>query len=237
VDNFFWLDRIQREYGAWSRATGGSVVEMHLYRPPAFFDQPEALILAQALRDLYRAFPEVHGHAVHQVLQRNAAVHTRLTVDRAERWLGVQTPWANLWACGDWVRGPWPALFIERACASGLAAANAVLRTAGREPFPQAAYDEPEWLAGRMHSTLDAGWARLAEGPQASLQARVDFEVIPAGRATQPADSPARLFLKAKVNTGEPQSVPLGPVLWHCARKSRSRLSGACQANLRSRLL
>lgn len=161
VDNFFWLDRIQPECAAWSRATGGSLVEMHLYRSAQFFDRPEAVILAQALTDLYRAYPEVRGRAIYQVLQRNSAVHTRLTIDKAERWLGVRTPWPRLWACGDWVRGPWPALFIERACVSGLEAANGVLEAVGLETFAPAAYDPPEWLAARLQRWMLGGRAWL----------------------------------------------------------------------------
>ena len=161
VDNFFWLDRFQREYGEWSAATGGSAIEMHLYRSEKFFDQPDAVILAHALTDLYRAYPELRGHALHQTLQRNAAVHSRLIVDSADRWLGVETPWPNLFACGDWVRGPWPALFLERACVSGLEAANAVLRALDQEPFPLADYDPPEWFAGKIQAWMLGGRAWL----------------------------------------------------------------------------
>ena len=33
LHNFFWLDRIYDDYRAWSDATGGSVVEVHIYNP------------------------------------------------------------------------------------------------------------------------------------------------------------------------------------------------------------
>jgi len=161
VDNFFWLDRFQQDYAEWSRLTGGSAVELHLYRTAEFFQQPDAVILALALHDLYRAWPELRGHVIQSVLQRNAAVHTRLTIDRAECWLGVATPWPNLWMCGDWVRGPWPALFIERAVVSGIEAANGVLRAVGAAPFPLAEYDPPEWLAARLQRWLLGGRAWL----------------------------------------------------------------------------
>jgi isorenieratene synthase len=161
VDNFFWLQRFQRDFITWANATGGSALEMHLYRSEAFFNQPDALILTQALTDVYRAFPEMRGHVLHTTLQRNSATHTRLTVDKAERWLGVETPWHNLYACGDWVRGPWPALFIERACVSGIEAANAVLRALDEAPFPIAEYDPPEWLAQKIQHWMLGGRERL----------------------------------------------------------------------------
>jgi carotenoid phi-ring synthase / carotenoid chi-ring synthase len=123
------------------------VVELHIYGPDNFLNQSDAVILARALTDLYRAYPELRRHRLAQSLQRNAPTHSRLIVDSPERWLGVQTPWPQVWACGDWVRGEWPALFMERACVSGLEAANCVLRALNCEPFPIAAYSEPEWLA------------------------------------------------------------------------------------------
>jgi isorenieratene synthase len=162
VDNFFWLHRIQPECAAWAKATGGSLIEMHVYRSPEFLAQPDALLLARAITDVYRAFPELRGHVIHETFQRNAATQTSLSVDRPDRWLGVQTPWPNLWACGDWVRGEWPALNMERACVSGLTAANGVLESMGLEPFPIAPYPKPEWLAGKIQGWLLGGreWLR-----------------------------------------------------------------------------
>jgi len=157
VDNFFWLHRIQPEFAGWAKATGGSAIEMHLYRSPEFLSQPDAALLARSITDVYRAYPELRGRVVHQTLQRNPATHTSLTIDRPERWLGVRTPWPNLWACGDWVRGEWPALNVERACVSGLEAANAVLDAMGLEPFPLALYAGPEWLAARIQQWLLGG--------------------------------------------------------------------------------
>lgn len=157
VDNFFWLHRIYRDFAEWAAATGGSAVEMHIYGPAEFLALPDAVILARAITDLYRAYPELRSHTLHQSLQRNSATHSKMIVDKPERWLGVCTPWPNLWACGDWVRGPWPALFLERACVSGLEAANAALGAMGLEPFPVMSYSEPEWLAATIQKWLLGG--------------------------------------------------------------------------------
>jgi hypothetical protein len=46
------------------------------------------------------------------------------------------TLWPGLYACGDWVRAATPALFLERACVTGILAANAVLETLGEKPWP-----------------------------------------------------------------------------------------------------
>ena len=34
LDNFFWLDRIMEPYLSWSKASGGSAIEVHIYGPP-----------------------------------------------------------------------------------------------------------------------------------------------------------------------------------------------------------
>lgn len=161
VDNFFWLHQLQTNFIEWAQAAGGSAVELHIYGPDDFLNQPEAVIIARALTDVYRAYPELRGHSVARTLQRNAPTHSRLMVDAPERWLGVATPWPNLWACGDWVRGEWPALFLERACVSGLEAANGVLATLGYKPFPLEPYSEPEWLAKHLQQWMLDGRAFL----------------------------------------------------------------------------
>ncbi len=157
VDNFFWLHQLQTDFSEWAQATGGSAVELHIYGRDDFLNQPDAVIIARALTDVYRAYPELRGHTVAHTAQCNAPTHSRLVVDAPERWLGVQTPWPNLWACGDWVRGEWPALFLERACVSGLEAANAVLASLGHAPFPIERYSEPEWLAKQIQRAMLGG--------------------------------------------------------------------------------
>lgn len=127
LDNFFWLHRLQEDYIQWHRATGGSAIECHIYGPSSLLAEPDAALLTRAIADVQAAFPEVRGRRIHQVLQRNAVAHTLFGVGAADRHLGVITPWQNLYCCGDWVLHPSPAFFLERACVTGMAAANAVL--------------------------------------------------------------------------------------------------------------
>ncbi|MCB0197776.1 MAG: FAD-dependent oxidoreductase, partial [Anaerolineae bacterium] len=154
MDNFFWLDRLQPAYQAWSQASGGSAVEMHVYGPPEFLDQPDASLLAQVIVDTYRAFPELRGHLIHQVLLRNDATHTLFSVGKPGEHLAVETPWPNLYACGDWVYHPAPCLYLERATTTGIAAANALLTSLNMEPCPLLPHPEPEWLAGKLAGGL-----------------------------------------------------------------------------------
>lgn len=148
MDNFFWLDQLQPAYQEWSAATGGSAVEMHIYGPPEVLAQPDAALLALAVTDIGRAFPELHAELLHAVLLRNDATHTLFQIGEPDEHLAVETPWPDLFACGDWVYHPAPALYLERATVTGIAAANAALVGCGLEQWSLLTYPPPEWLAG-----------------------------------------------------------------------------------------
>lgn len=147
VDNFFWLEQFQPAYAAWSAATGGSALEMHIYGPPEVLAQPDAVLLARAVGDAGRAFPELAGRILHAEVIRNPPTHTLFSVGRADQHLGVETPWPGIVACGDWVAHPTPALYLERAATTGIAAANVVLQAYGYAPWPLHTHLEPEPLA------------------------------------------------------------------------------------------
>ncbi|HSH03172.1 MAG TPA: FAD-dependent oxidoreductase, partial [Anaerolineae bacterium] len=148
MDNFFWLERLQPAYQAWHAATGGSAVEAHIYGPPELLAQPDVALIAQVSQGMHRAFPDLRGHQVQARLTRNEAAHTLFSVGTADEHLGVDTPWPGLYACGDWVAHPAPALYLERAVTTGLDAANAFLLAEGGAPWPVAAHPAPEALAG-----------------------------------------------------------------------------------------
>ncbi len=154
LDNFFWLHRIQSTYVHWGRASGGSAVEAHIYGPPALLAEPDATLLARAITDLQSAFPELRGHRVHQTIRRNPHTHTLFGLGPAERHLGVATLWPDLFCCGDWVRDPNPAFFLERACVTGIKAANEVLTQHDQSPWPLLDYPEPERLSGAMERAM-----------------------------------------------------------------------------------
>ncbi len=157
VDNFFWLHELQDSYRRWTKAIGGSVLEVHIYGPPEMLAVQDTILLAYAQRDVLTAFPELRGAVLHQVLQRNPANHTLFGVGPAERHLGIHTPWPGLYCCGDWVRDPSPAFFLERACATGIKAANAVLEGRGLPPWALVDYLPPEPLAAWIEQVLRGG--------------------------------------------------------------------------------
>jgi isorenieratene synthase len=144
IDNFFWLHHIQGPVAAWHAATGGSLVEAHIYGPQELLDQPDETLLARAIADVQRAYPELRDTRIHQTLQRNSPSHTRFSIGASPRYLGVVSPWPGLSCCGDWVRFPHPALFLERATTTGIAAANAALERLGQQPFPIIPASPPE---------------------------------------------------------------------------------------------
>ncbi len=164
LDNFFWLNRIYNDYITWSKATGGSAIESHIYGPPELLAKPDAALLAQAMMDVTRAWPTLKGHLIHtsgrtkSIITRNDPTHTLLDVGRPQEHLSVTTPWPNLFCCGDWVRDPNPALFLERACVTGIKAANAVLKHT-LPPWPLLPHPQPEPLAAWLETYMRA--ARL----------------------------------------------------------------------------
>lgn len=163
MHNFFWLERMYAPYRKWSKATGGSAIEVHIYGPQETLDQPDALLLTQVITDFYRAYPELRGHLIHQHLQRNAAVHTLPALGAKEKHLGVETRWDGLFCAGDWVRDRLPSFFLERACATGIKAANAVLSARGLEPWPLAEYLPPEPFAGWVEKLMVGGRKKRRE--------------------------------------------------------------------------
>lgn len=154
IDNFFWVHRIQRDCAAWHAATGGSLVEAHIYGPPAVLDLPDAALLALAVSDISRAYPELRGHMIHSTIQRNPATHTRFETGADARYLGVESPWPAISMCGDWVRYPHPALFLERACITGIAAAARASLALGGEPCPIIPAQPPEPLVRALQRGL-----------------------------------------------------------------------------------
>jgi carotenoid phi-ring synthase / carotenoid chi-ring synthase len=157
LDNYFWLDRIQDPYINWRRETGGSAIEAHIYGPPSLLEEPDSLLLTRAISDIQSAFTELRGHRIHQVIQRNPASHTLFGIGPKELHLGITTPWEGLYCCGDWVRHPAPCLFLERACLTGIDAANSVLQTRGLPPWPLLDYLPPEPFVGWIERLMLKG--------------------------------------------------------------------------------
>jgi isorenieratene synthase len=164
IHNFFWLHIIQDQYRKWHRQTGGSAIEVHIYGPPEVLREPDAALISRATSDVQAAFPELRGHRIHQTLQRNPATHTMFAVGNANQHLGIETPWEGVFCCGDWVRDPTPAFFLERACITGIFVANKVLTTLDLQPWPTLAYPAPERFVKWIENRMKHGRERRAKG-------------------------------------------------------------------------
>jgi isorenieratene synthase len=74
-----------------------------------------------------------------------------------DKYLGIVTPWKNLFCAGDWVRHPAPSFFLERACLTGIEAANAILDAHGLKKFALLDYLPPEPFVAWIEKLLVRG--------------------------------------------------------------------------------
>lgn len=165
VDNFFWLHRLYDEFAEW-REAGGSAVEVHIYGTESYLDQPDRNLLIVAINEIQTAFPELKGAFVYGTVRRNSRTHTHFRVPTADS-LHVRTPWRGVYACGDWIGYETPALWMERAVTTGVAAANGVLGDHGRELYIVRQPPPPEPLAWAL------GW--LVRGIRAAFTPLIAF--------------------------------------------------------------
>lgn len=135
ADNYFWLHRFQDAFAAWNRQTGGAVSECHIYAPASKHAEPDQVLLDAVLADMENAFPDLRGACIHQEIIRNRPTHINFPVGCASSFPKVRTQHSDLFLCGDWVDGDAAVLYMERACQTGICAANGVLEGLGLEPF------------------------------------------------------------------------------------------------------
>lgn len=153
ADNFFWLHRIREEFREWHAVTGGSALEMHLYVTDEVLARSDQVLLTLATAEAFRAFPRLRGHFVYGTVRRNERTQTRFLVPTKDS-LHVETPWPNILACGDWIGYPSPAMWMERCCVTGIAAANHVLQANGVDPFEIIPPRKPEWLVRVLETIM-----------------------------------------------------------------------------------
>lgn len=154
MHNFFWLERIYQPYKEWNQATGGSAVEVHIYGPEQKLAEPAALLLTEVISDIYRAYPELKGHLITQQLQYNESVHTLPSLGSKELHPGIISRWEHIYFAGDWVRDSLPSFFLERACATGIKAANQVLKAHQLKQWTLIDYLPPEPFAGWIQDIM-----------------------------------------------------------------------------------
>lgn len=130
LDNVSVLERFEAGAETWSRASGGSVVELHAYAAPeavATDDEARATIVTELKRELARVYPETRDATV---LHEEILIEDDCGLIGPSGWDDrptVATPWASLTLAGDWVRCDYPVALMERAATTGFLAANELL--------------------------------------------------------------------------------------------------------------
>ncbi|WP_435826124.1 FAD-dependent oxidoreductase [Nocardiopsis alba] len=130
LDNVSVLERYEDESAAWSRRTGGSVVELHAYALPQGCDlaTERASLWKQALS----VYPELRSARIVDARHELREDCSLFPPGGFERRCAVATPDPWLVVAGDHVRVDLPVALMERAATTGVLAANALLTRWGR---------------------------------------------------------------------------------------------------------
>ncbi len=125
LDNVSMIHQFEDSAAAWSRQTGGSVVELHAYAVTGDPHDPE--LKAELARQQDRVFPELAGATQlgeeYLVKQDCSVVDLRPWGSRPT----VTTPNSRVKLAGDGIRCDFPVALMERAATTGMLAANELL--------------------------------------------------------------------------------------------------------------
>ena len=136
LDNISLFHLFEDESRAWAAAHHGSVVELHAYAVPE--TATERQLKAALLGGLHQLYPETRAAGVIDdafLLRRDCPAFGPGSHARRP---GVATPHPGVYLAGDFVRIDQPSALMERAAATGISAANAILRRWNLPPEPVA---------------------------------------------------------------------------------------------------
>lgn len=151
LDSVTQYSRLEREPAAWAARTGGAVLELHGYAVDDGMTEPggAAEATARMRAELAGLWPETAAMQVLDVEERVGAEAPAFGLGSDRTRPGVVTDARGVRLAGDWVRMPFPSALLERAAASGVLAANDVLREEGAAPEPVRCVPPRGFLAGR----------------------------------------------------------------------------------------
>ncbi|MEV6693397.1 FAD-dependent oxidoreductase [Micromonospora sp. NPDC051196] len=134
LDSVTLYHRLEHGSRRWAEATGGSVLELHAY---ACEPDVPATELAERMRaELITLWPEVGRLRVRELHARVEAKAPAFAPGSHARRPGVRTDAAGLYLAGDGIHTDFPSALMERASATGILAANHILRAAGAATEP-----------------------------------------------------------------------------------------------------
>jgi isorenieratene synthase len=147
LDSVTLYHRLEREPARWARATGGSVVELHAYACEPGVPADE--LAGRMLAELAGLWPEVAGLPVVDLRARVEAQAPSFPPGGHATRPGVATGADGVYLAGDGIRTDFPSALMERAAATGIIAANHVLRAEGGAAEPVWSIRQRGLLAGR----------------------------------------------------------------------------------------
>ncbi|MGC4804045.1 hydroxysqualene dehydroxylase [Micromonospora sp. DT233] len=134
LDSVTLYHRLENESRRWARRTGGSVLELHAY---ACDEGVPAEELAERMRaELVTLWPEAARLRVREVRARVEARAPAFAPGSHAGRPGVRTDAAGLYLAGDGIRTDFPSALMERSAATGIIAANHILRASGGATEP-----------------------------------------------------------------------------------------------------
>ncbi|MGC5019954.1 FAD-dependent oxidoreductase [Micromonospora sp. DT47] len=134
LDSVTLYHRLENESRRWAERTGGSVVELHAYACDPGVPAEE---LAERMRvELTALWPEAADLRVRELRARVEAQAPAFAPGSHAGRPGVRTDADGLYLAGDGIRTDFPSALMERSAATGIIAANHILRAAGAAAEP-----------------------------------------------------------------------------------------------------
>ncbi|MBX7264961.1 FAD-dependent oxidoreductase [Micromonospora sp. Llam7] len=134
LDSVTLYHRLERESRRWAERGGGSVIELHAYACAAGVPAVE---LAERMRtELATLWPEVDRLRVRELRARVEAKAPAFAPGGHAGRPRVRTEAGGLYLAGDGIRTDFPGALMERAAATGIVAANHILRAEGGAAEP-----------------------------------------------------------------------------------------------------
>jgi isorenieratene synthase len=147
LDSVTLYHRLENESRRWAERTGGSVVELHAYACDPGVPAEE---LAERMRaELGELWPETTGLRVRELRARVEAQAPAFPPDSHAWRPGVRTDADGLYLAGDGISTDFPSALMERSAATGVIAANHILRAEGGATEPVRSIRPRGLLAGR----------------------------------------------------------------------------------------
>ncbi|MEU4370514.1 FAD-dependent oxidoreductase [Micromonospora chersina] len=147
LDSVTLYHRLEDEPRRWAGRTGGSVVELHAY---ACEPDVPAEELAERMRvELTAVWPEAAALRVRALRARVEAQAPAFTPGSHAWRPGVRSGAPGLYLAGDGIRTEFPSALMERSAATGIVAANHILRAEGAAGEPVSSVRPRGLLAGR----------------------------------------------------------------------------------------